>query len=349
MTESYVFRKDGGYARSYSDRRLELSSILEKRYAAKKAFILPSGMSAISVIMNTLCGIQNSKIDLILYSSELYCDTPNLIKFIAKLYNIKCIEFDVNDQGVGLLTGLSNIDELTKEQNILLFTESCSNPNGVMFDYSLISAIKSKCRSLITVVDNTWLSSAIHNPLDYNTDYVVTSLSKYYSAGTVIAGAIISKFDNNADIMKWISMNGLHVCDLGIQLIIDNIKTIDDRVQKSSTLTLKIIDYLLNVKNSKLKNKIRINHPSFLKNNYITKFPSVFTIFILGYKNAVIKAVQNSKIEFKTSFGSSNSKIDTWSTKLEDYIRIRLSVGYSDTLDNLISKLDSILDSLDKK
>ena len=43
------------------------------------------------------------------------------------------------------------------------------------------------------MVDNTWLTSSVFNPFDFDIDIVVTSLSKYYSAGSCIGGAIIYK------------------------------------------------------------------------------------------------------------------------------------------------------------
>jgi cystathionine beta-lyase/cystathionine gamma-synthase len=320
-----------------------LAEILEKRYMAKKAFITSSGMNAISTIINALFNMSGfSKPDLILYSSELYCDTPFLIMSTSKLHNVKCESFDINNQKTILSIDIQN-------KNVILFSEACSNPNGILFDYSIIDDLKKKCNSLITVIDNTWLSSAIHNPLSLGADYVVTSLTKYYSAGNVIAGAIISNFDDNINIMDWISWNGLHVSEPVIQIIIDNIKTLDERVKKSSDLTVKIIDYLMNTQNMTLKNKIMIRHPVINSQNKLSLYPSVFTVKLLNAsKNKVIKIIKNSKIEYKTSFGSSKSRIDSYPVKLDDGMLIRLSIGYEDTYENFTKCFDEILDELNK-
>lgn len=48
------------------------------------------------------------------------------------------------------------------------------------------------------IVDNTWLTSTIFNPFDFkHVDIVVSSMSKYYSAGSCIGGAVWYKSDMN--------------------------------------------------------------------------------------------------------------------------------------------------------
>jgi cystathionine beta-lyase/cystathionine gamma-synthase len=43
------------------------------------------------------------------------------------------------------------------------------------------------------IVDNTWLTGVIFNPLKHHADVSLASLTKYYGAGTAIAGAIVFK------------------------------------------------------------------------------------------------------------------------------------------------------------
>ena len=82
MAVSLVFSQDNRYSRSYSDESEALSTILEKRYDTRgSAFILPSGMNAIGTILNVLA----PKNDFILYSSELYCDTPKVIWNVTRV------------------------------------------------------------------------------------------------------------------------------------------------------------------------------------------------------------------------------------------------------------------------
>ena len=66
----------------------------------------------------------------------------------------------------------------------VLFVESCSNPNGHLFNFDQLAALKKKVPRLTVCVDNTWLTSALLNPFQWpEVDYVVCSLTKYYGAG----------------------------------------------------------------------------------------------------------------------------------------------------------------------
>ena len=48
-------------------------------------------------------------------------------------------------------------------------------------------------------------------------------------------------------------------------------------------------------------------------------------------------------IEFKTSFGSKDSKLDPWPTKDGDNTICRFAIGYESNHDELVSEFDSML------
>jgi len=221
-------------------------SIFPVKYNAVNCAISPSGMCAISTILNCL---PKEKLNII-YGSELYTDTPRLIKFVAEMRgNISLFEIDVTDDA-SILKLFEN--ELRNNANVL-FTESCSNPNGYMLNPDIIPNLRKLSSDLIYIVDNTWLTSAIYNPFEHYADYVITSLSKYYGSGSAMAGAILTN-KNIENIYQWISFNGLHVSPYNAKLILENIDSIDKRIEASSRMTLKIIDTL--------KNSTKISHPS---------------------------------------------------------------------------------------
>ena len=66
--------------------------------------------------------------------------------------------------------------------------------------------------NLYVVVDNTWLTGVIFNPLQHHADVVVASLTKYYGAGSAIAGTIIFKdfkYFNEAE--DFLGFTGIHL------------------------------------------------------------------------------------------------------------------------------------------
>ena len=182
------------YCRSNSNQSLELCDNLTKCYPCKgnrsRAIITASGLSAISVTLQGLLIslFKNSKINIIV-SNELYPDTSRILNFLTKIYNFNMISFDVTNQD-----HLVNIfeNEVKSEVNILYF-ESASNPNGNIFDYSIIPKLKKLSKTLHVVVDNTWLTHVIFNPFEYYADFIIISMTKYSSGGNCVAGAIICK------------------------------------------------------------------------------------------------------------------------------------------------------------
>lgn len=330
------------YNRSHSKQTTQLSNILKKRYGVDSAYILPSGLCAISTALNVCC--QYYKPKLILYANELYCTTPDIIKYLSKVYNTSTIKFNLNNFNTITKKIEKNISE---NDTVLIFSESCSNPNGLMFDYSILKTFKKY--KIITIIDNTWLTSAIQNPFILGADVVVSSLTKYYSAGTAIGGVILSKTkDHNELIEQWILLNGLHTSPYNAKLIIDNITTLDKRICQSSKITLEIIHEL-----QKNYPTLKINHPIINKVK-LNMYPSVFTINIPNIykekkynsyklKHELDKLLNITDIEYKTSFGGNMSKIDTYPKCINDYISVRISIGYDDDTKKVVSELKKIL------
>jgi cystathionine beta-lyase/cystathionine gamma-synthase len=343
-------KKGYHYNRSHSNEVDYLANLLKNRYNTNvqdnkvdSCFILPSGLCAISTILN--CVVKKMNIQHIIYGSELYSDTPELIWLIASTYNVGHTTFDVTCTE-SLFDDKHN---KYKDEPIILFFESCTNPNGFIFDFDVIPKLRQHFTKLIIIVDNTWLTSAILNPFFYDIDIVITSLTKYYSGGTALGGALLvsSKLNIIVDnIMTWISLNGLHTSPHNAEIITENLYSLDDRIKKSSDLTINVLDHL------KSNNKIvNISHPYLsdvtIDNKYIKLWPSVFTFAIKASKNKVLKILQKSNIiEHKTSFGSKHTRSDPWPYKQGDLTIIRISIGYDDDYDKIIKGLDQIIDNL---
>lgn len=189
-------------------------------------------------------------------------------------------------------------------------------------------------KNLFVVVDNTWLSHIILNPFDYGADIVVTSLTKYYSAGKCIAGAIMARCGIYLDIVN-------HVSPINCQIVLDNIPTMNDRICKSSKITL---DVIRSINNIKIYHPAIKDHPSYKKGTKFFKnglYPSVFAFTLpLPKKDTFIWMNKINDIDKQTSFGSNNTKFDTYPKFLtKNSTLCRLSIGYEDNPKSIIDKL----------
>lgn len=356
------------YNRSSSNNQKQLQNVIMNHYGCDECYITCSGMKSISMLLHGLCQQIQSQSDNtainIICSDELYCDTPNTLVYITNTYKntyFNFVDIENPDEIREILLNYSKSEEIKKIMlkcpNVvnILFLESCSNPHGKVFDFSLIQEFRSLTKQLYVVVDNTWLTEVIFNPFLVDVDFVVMSLTKYYSAGNAIGGAILSKSANKNVIEKIIlfgRLNGEHVSPHNCEIIEKNMLTIKSRILTSSEITIDLISQLL-----KLKHKIvnSIIHP-YCSDKVIVKqffndniYPSVLVIRLnVRSKNKLMKTLNHfDKIDFKTSFGYKHTRIDSFPFKNDnDTISIRLSVGYEDTGGNIFNNLCILFDLL---
>lgn len=327
-TESQVFSYTSGkfptYGRSNSAISLKLSTALAARYGVRRCIVTPSGMSAISTTLHGLISTSTLKFKL-LHFSELYTDTLRLLRQLEIIYKHKLSisEFSTVDElGAQIDEILANARDI---DSVIVFGETASNPSGFEFPFEAVSAYKARCSSLafVTIVDNTWASSVLCNPFKYGADIVVTSLTKYYSGGTTIAGAILGGVANLSTIFEWHCVMGNHVSPATAQAVLDGLETIDKRVTAASAITATILSNL---------GKLKISHPLCrgpLK--YLTGPPPVFTVSVDGLDtDTLFKMAADAGIEIKTSFGGPRCRIDNWIKKDESGLVFRVAVGYED-------------------
>jgi len=384
MDESLVFSKRGDfwkYNRSSSTENKQLIEWLENVHALPKinckCTLTPSGMNAIFSVFQT-CLIKAKREDkkmYLIYSDELYTDTPALIENLEELGLLRSKKFDLTNE----LSMDEAFNDIKKEDFVLVFAESCSNPNGKLFPYWKISDYRKK-HDFILCIDNTWLTHVIQNPFELDADLVVYSLTKYYSAGTVICGCILRTEGTLMEIQDYVRISGAHVSPHTSQKIFENCQNMDKHIKLSSKKTIKVIEDLM--KNLDLAN-FEISHPIFCTDN-IEKYglfksfqqkpldfktfspsdieisypihysdgriecslsvkkiyPSVFTIKTSAPKDKVLKILQMlPHIEYKTSFGGSKSRSDPYPKFSDTYTIFRISIGYDQLEDEVIEDL----------
>jgi cystathionine beta-lyase/cystathionine gamma-synthase len=316
------------------------------------SIITSSGMSSINLAFKSIFIDNNwNKINII-YSWELYFDTTSLIEdYYKKIYPNLCI-YEVGitsniESDNEWLIDLFNSEKIKNQINIL-FIESCSNPNGYCLDMNIIKDLRKLSKKLYVIVDNTWLTSVIFNPFEYDIDIVVTSLSKHYSGGSHIGGALLIKNKYLFDIAKDIYIkSGEHVSTFACSLILNNIDKMADRIKKTSELAYKVAKYLSTLTNIKeVRYPLLEKHPSYkLKDMYFKHGgPDIFLFIIIEKKETLHKKLKNMNIiNLKTSYGGQDTRIDDDLTEDNDETWCRISIGYEDNYDIIIEGLKEIL------
>ena len=307
-----VFNNYGEYSRDGHQFQDTLGEYIGQKYGVSNVQVTPSGLSAISCVLNAFLRVNPKGV--VYYCSELYKETLDLMEYL------ECEKYECGD-----------LDDIhSKDSDILIFFESCSNPHGRIPNYSLLEELRKNNTSVIFVVDNTWLTSSIFNPFSLGADIVVSSLTKYYSGGKAIGGVIATgKCSLFLTIMDFYNLNGLHISPYNCKVILDNIKTMDERITKSSQSTYKLLELLKSLGK-------KVYHPfvdnyDFVDKNFksvdgVKLIPSV--LYFESKHNNKKEVKKNSIFPLKTSYGGQEHRIEL--DKRDDIVNIRFSIGYDD-------------------
>eukprot|EP01018_Ginkgo_biloba_P020054 Gb_13152 [translate_table: standard] len=166
------------YSRHFNPTVLNLGRQMSALEGTEAAYCTSSGMSAISSVLLQLC----SNGDHIVASCCLYGGTHALLAhFLPRASGVSTTFVDIQ-----------NLDEvknaLTPSTKVLYF-ESISNPTLSVADIPSLSAIAHE-KNIKVVVDNTFAPMII-SPARLGADVVVHSISKYINGGAdIIAGAV---------------------------------------------------------------------------------------------------------------------------------------------------------------
>lgn len=323
---------------------LEVCKQLDKLHGGYSS-LFPSGMCAITTAFHISMMKFNWSPTNIVISHETYCDTPRVVAYINDNYtNVNTCSIHVYDNEDVMNTFHHKID---KSKPTILFVETCTNPNGYIFDFSLLKQIVSIVGrdKLSIIVDNTWITSAIFQPLKYYSciDMVVMSLTKYYGAGrSGIMGAIVSREEKvNKKVFEYGRNCGLHVSPLYCKEMAKNIVSLRERIETSSELTKNVAEYL------ELR-KIKVNYPmlSSHRSHRLAQLlfknigPSVFTFEVPLKKEDALKWMRSSKFDCTTSFGAHDTRFDQWPKQTKNGTLCRISIGFNSSLDEIVNELN---------
>lgn len=192
QTTSYVFEsvddasslfnvEQGGHI--YSRISNPTVAVLEQRIAALEggsgAICTASGMSALFTTFITLC----SAGDHIVSSSQIYGSTATLLRHTLNRLGIETTFVAINDPDA--------VSSAIQANTKLVFCESIGNPGLEVADIPAISKIANE-HGVPLVVDATFATPALHNPIAHGANVVVHSITKWMGGhGAAIGGVIV--------------------------------------------------------------------------------------------------------------------------------------------------------------
>ena len=351
----------GQYTRSGSEKRTALEKALTalytkgiettpERLSAYNAKVFPSGMNAIYSLFHCIAIKYPGCIAIT--GSELYCDSPKTIKYVCGYTQMQTFTVHMSDNAA-----IINMFKTHQNKIKIFFIESCSNPSGFLFDWSLVSQLKRFSPHCLICVDNTWLTPIIFNPLLHGADLIVDSMTKYISASKRIGGCIVTNqpIYNDLDVQGRIM--GLNYCSKTCKKVLKQLVSIETRMRATSAITEQVLAHMRTLPSSKVT---RIHHPGPINGLYAGMISfHVETKIKKGIKELLKSILLDPSFKYQTSYGSAYSKIDSFPrhgfsndrdfVKQPDKIRgvwLRLSIGYESEPAIIIAGLNTVLGAI---
>ncbi len=340
------------YSRSSNPNRANLEQVLASLENGKYGLAFSSGSAVTATILQSL-PIGSHAISV----GDVYGGTHRYFTKVANTHGITT-EFAhdiVND-----------LPNLIKKDTKLVWIESPSNPTLSITDIAKVKEVISKSSNpdIILVVDNTFLSPYISNPLNFGADIVVHSATKFINGHSdVVLGVAVT---NSEEIYQKLTFlqNALGAIPSPFDswLAHRGVKTLALRVKQAATSAQKIAEFL-----STSPNVVAVNYPGLpthkgyeivQKQHRDSLGGGVISFRVKGGQDAASKFTQNTKLfTLAESLGGIESLLEVPAIMTHGGIPVaereksgvfddlvRLSVGIEDTED-LIQDIKQALEA----
>jgi cystathionine beta-lyase len=188
---------------------------------AEAALVMSSGMSAISTVVLGLLRPGDHAI----FLEGLYGGTHAMVINEFRRFGIECT-FVAADPGA--------FEAAVVDNTRMLFIESPTNPLLTVLDLDGIAAI-AKRRGLWSVIDGTFATPILQNPVDHGFDLVVHSGTKYLGGHSdLCCGAIVGSGELIERLRHHALMYGGNLNAQDCYLLERSLKTLDLRVRQQS-------------------------------------------------------------------------------------------------------------------
>jgi len=239
QTSTYVQESPGvhkgyAYARGKNPTRVALERCLAELENAKYGLCFSSGMGAADAIIKLLVPG-----DEVIATDDLYGGSYRMFTKVFAKYGIVFHFIDMHDFDL--------LEKTVNAKTKMLWVETPTNPMMKIIDIERCVALAKK-HNLISVIDNTFASPYLQNPLDMNADIVMHSATKYLNGHSdVVMGALCTNDDNLYEQLAFIANScGATPGPQDSFLVLRGLKTLHVRMERHCSNGVVVANFLAN-------------------------------------------------------------------------------------------------------
>jgi cystathionine gamma-synthase len=227
------------YTRSGNPTRSQLADALAALEGGAGAVVTSTGMSAVTLCLQLL-----KPGDTIVAAHDCYGGTQRLLKAFARrgLFNLELVDLTCHPDPERSEGEESLSQAIERIRPRILWIETPSNPLLRITDIRAAAAAGHAVGAIV-VVDNTFLSPALQQPIALGADLVVHSTTKYLNGHSdVVGGAVIAADQALADELKWwANCLGITGAPFDSYLTLRGVRTLHSRIRDHLASTQAVV------------------------------------------------------------------------------------------------------------
>ena len=335
------------YSRLQNPTKNHLEKVVAALENGTDAVALSSGMAAIALMMELFKPGDHIIIDSDLYGGSIRLFDNISVKNGISITRIDCYKDDIE----------SYINEHTKA----IYIETPTNPMMNVTDIEKTAKI-AKAHGALLVVDNTFLTPYLQNPLDLGADIVLHSGTKYLGGhNDTLAGFIVTKDEELGERFKFLLKTiGCGIAPFDAWLILRGIKTLGIRMERAEKNAKALAEWMLVEESiTKVIYPGIKEHPGYeIMKKQSRGFGAMITFQVESKEFALSILEKVRMIKYAESLGGVETLITYPTTQTHADVpkeirekngiteaTLRLSVGIED-VEDLISELSAVFEEI---
>ncbi len=226
------------YARSGNPTRDALQVALASLEGARHGFAFASGLAGCDAVLRTL-----APGDHVVTADDVYGGTYRQFARVHQPWGLAFTPVDLSDPAA--------VEEAWRPSTRMVWIETPSNPLLTVFDIAALAEL-AHARGAIVVVDNTFATPYLQQPLALGADVVVHSTTKYLGGHSdVVGGAVLIDDDALAERVGffqnaiggvpgpwdvWLTLRGVKTLALRIRAHCDNARAVAEVLHASASV-----------------------------------------------------------------------------------------------------------------